>query len=163
MDKYQHSQKDKLFKTDKTDPYLEAHRPGGSAQCPECGAKYHAGQWSWHADASHVSVENFVCPACRRIADRAVAGQVRLARAFLQKHREELVHLVRNTEAREKAEHALERLIDVTEDGDEVLVTTTGLHLANRIGHDLEAAYDGDTSYRYSDSEFYLSVDWRRD
>lgn len=163
MDKHQHSQKDKLFKPENVDPYLDARRPAGSAHCPACGAQYHAGQWSWHTDTSHVAHEDFVCPACRRIADRAAAGQVRLGGAFLQKHREEIVHLVRNTEAREKREHALERLIDVVEEGDELVVTTTGIHLANRIGHELQAAYDGDSSYRYSDGEFYLSVDWRRD
>lgn len=163
MDKYQQSHKDKLFKPDKTDPYTEAHRPSGSAQCPHCSARYHGGQWTWHKDTSQAPVEAFVCPACRRIADRKPAGQVRIAGAFLQAHAEELTNLVHNTEAREKRDHALERLIEIAKDADEWVVTTTGMHLANRIGHALEAAYDGECSYQYSDSEFYLSVDWRRD
>ncbi len=109
------------------------------------------------------AVEEVVCPACRRIADRAPAGMVRLSGAFLQGHRDEITHLLHNTEAREKPDHPLERLIEIVEDGDELVATTTGMHLANRIGHALEAAYDGDSDYRYSDSELFLSVDWRRD
>lgn len=163
MDKYQQSRKDKLFKPEHPDPYLETHRPKGTARCPQCGVIYSAGRWAWQGEASVSAVEEVVCPACRRIADRAPAGMVRLSGAFLQEHRDEITHLLRNTETREKPDHALERLIEIVEDGDELVVTTTGMHLANRIGHALEAAYDGDSDYRYSDSELFLSVEWRRD
>ncbi|WP_275630394.1 BCAM0308 family protein [Pseudomonas sp. 273] len=163
MDKYQQSHKDKLFKPDRPDAYAEAHRPRGLAQCPRCGAKYHAGQWTWHLDLPAQSVEAFVCPACRRVDDQAPAGQVRVSGNFLKAHEDEIIRLMRNEEERAKHDHALERLITIVRDGEELLATTTGTHLVNRIGHALEAAYDGQSSYRHSDSEYYLSVDWHRD
>lgn len=163
MDKYQQSHKDKLFKPDRLDVYVESHRPRGLAQCPQCGVKYHAGQWAWHVDLSAQEVESFLCPACRRTLDQAPAGEVRISGGFLKTHEDEIIHLLRNTEEREKHDHALERLISIVRDGDELVATTTGMHLANRIGHALDAAYDGQSSYRYSDSESYLSVDWHRD
>jgi len=42
-------------------------------------------------------------------------------------------------------------------------VTTTGIHLANRLGHALEAAFKGNSDYRYGDDKYGLSVNWTRD
>jgi len=43
------------------------------------------------------------------------------------------------------------------------MVSTTGTHLANRIAHALEAAYDGTAHYTYTDNETHLDVSWKRD
>ena len=45
---------------------------------------------------------------------------------------------------------------------DGLVVTTTGMHLATRIGHALAAAYKGHTEYQYSDSEAHVRVNWLR-
>ncbi|MGS7251078.1 BCAM0308 family protein [Pseudomonas anuradhapurensis] len=163
MDKYQKSRKDKLFKSHPFDPYATPLRPGGSARCPQCGAAYHEGEWHLHGPVGSGPVDATVCPACRRIEDRAAAGQVRISGRFLATHEQEIRQLIHHAEQQERQTHVLERLIAVDCKDDELLATTTGTHLANRIGHDLEAAYDGTCSYRYSDSEVYLSVDWHRD
>ena len=163
MDKYQKSRKDKLFKSHPFDPYATPLRPGGSARCPQCGAAYHEGEWHLHGPVGPGPVDATVCPACRRIEDRAAAGQVRISGRFLATHEQEIRQLIHHAEQQVRQTHVLERLIAVDCKDDELLATTTGTHLANRIGHDLEAAYDGTCSYRYSDSEVYLSVDWHRD
>jgi len=95
--------------------------------------------------------------------DRAAAGQVRVSGRFLTVHEQEIRQLMQRVEQQERQTHVLERLIAIDSKDDALLVTTTGTHLANRIGHELQAAYDGACSYRYSDSERYLSVDWHRD
>ncbi|WP_085583199.1 MULTISPECIES: BCAM0308 family protein [unclassified Pseudomonas] len=163
MDKFQKSRKDKLFKPQRFDPYATPLRPGGKARCPQCGAVYHEGEWHWHAPAEAGAVESTVCPACRRIEDRAAAGQVRVTGHFLAGHEAEIRQLMHNAEQQERQTHVLERLIDIDCRPDALVATTTGTHLANLIGHELKAAYDGTCSYRYSDSEVYLSVDWHRD
>lgn len=68
-----------------------------------------------------------------------------------------------NTEKAEKAEHALERIIKLTDAGDELVVTTTGIHLANRLGHALEGAFKGKSDYRYKEDEHGVSILWTRD
>ncbi|AXQ48460.1 BCAM0308 family protein [Pseudomonas vlassakiae] len=163
MDKYQKSHKDKLFKSRPFDPYATPLRPGGSARCPQCGAVYHDGEWHLHGANGLAPVESTVCPACRRMEDRAAAGQVRVSGRFLTVHEQEIRQLMQRVEQQERQTHVLERLIAIDSKDDALLVTTTGTHLANRIGHELQAAYDGACSYRYSDSERYLSVDWHRD
>lgn len=161
MDKYQQSQKSKLFKPEHGDPYLEPV-PEGTASCPQCGAVYHQGRWNWLQNPPD-DMRQHVCPACRRIADDCPAGTLHLGGKFLQNHREEVLGLIRNTEAAEKAQHALERLLRIADQGDGMQVTTTGMHLAQRLGHVLSSAFKGECSYRYAQDEHHLTVHWWRD
>jgi len=41
-------------------------------------------------------------------------------------------------------------------------VTTTGIHVARRIGEALARAYKGDLSYQYAEGEKRIRVYWRR-
>ena len=118
MDKYQQSQKNKLFKTPPHDPYC-LPRVEGSAVCPQCDAVYQAGNWTWNRPENAVvhDAQTVTCPACRRIADNMPAGTLMLSGGFLQKHHDEIIHLIENTEKTEMAEHALERIMRVTEGG----------------------------------------------
>lgn len=142
------------------DSYKSKRKLPEPARCPTCGAVYHAGRWSWGtapADANEAT-----CPACHRIRDRFPAGYVTLKGEFLAPHREEILHLVRNREAREKAEHPLERIMAIEDTGEGVLVTTTGTHVARDIGEALHSAYKGDLEYHYNSEENLLRVSWRR-
>lgn len=77
--------------------------------------------------------------------------------------RGEILNLIRNTETAEKAAHALERSLDVTDADDSLEVTTTDMHLANRIGHALNIAYKGRSYYHYSEDKTHVSIRWERD
>lgn len=163
MDKYQQSQKNKLFKVETHDPYCVPHLKG-AAVCPECDAVYQAGNWTWkHPENTVINdAQTVTCPDCRRIDDNMPAGVVTLSGSFLLEHREDVIHLIENTEKKEKADHALERIISLSDSAGDLIVTTTGIHLANRLGHALKAAFKGDCDYRYSDDVYGLSVDWTR-
>lgn len=163
MDKYQKSQKDKIFKEKSHDPYRMEH-VSGAALCPQCGARYQEGNWTWHIPEITVvgNAEETICPACRRIADDRPAGTLTLSGKFLHDHQQEIVNLIHHTEGVEKAEHAQERIIKVVEVNDGLEVTTTGIHLASRIGHALNNAYKGSSHYHYSDDENHINVSWER-
>lgn len=162
MDKHQQGHKDTLLQPGHQDRDKEHQHLAGTAHCPGCGAYFHAGRWSWQREAGS-QPETVTCPACRRIAENDAAGNVTLSGGFVKAHREDLLNLVRNTEEMERKEHALERLIKISDEGDKVMVSTTGTHLANRIGHALQAAYDGAVSYTYTENETHLDVAWERD
>lgn len=163
MDKFQQSQKDKLFKPTAHDPY-HVQRVAGSAVCAQCGALYHAGNWTWNRPENAVvdGAETETCPACRRIHDQVPAGTLRLSGSFVLEHREDIIHLIENTEEKEKAEHALERIMQLSDAEGDLLVTTTGIHLANRLGHALEAAFKGHADYQYADDQYGVNVSWER-
>ncbi|MGZ3252878.1 MAG: BCAM0308 family protein, partial [Burkholderiaceae bacterium] len=65
-------------------------------------------------------------------------------------------------ETREKAEHSLQRIMDIEEHADKLMITTTDIHLARGIGEALEHAYRGTLDFNYTDAEYLLRVSWQR-
>ena len=72
-------------------------------------------------------------------------------------------NLIRNTEKQENGEHPLERIMTFAAEEEHFLVTTTGIHLARRIGEALKHAYQGNLDLTYGDGEQSIRVIWRRD
>jgi len=142
------------------DPYEFARKPKEPAQCPECRATFHGGRWTW-VEAPPGAHEH-LCPACHRVRDNAPAGYVTLTGPFLAEHLDEILHLVRNCESREKAEHPLERIIAIEHLPDRVLVTTTGTHLAREVAGKVHHAYQGELDLNYSEGENLVRATWRR-
>ena len=160
MDKGTHGRKDRLIKEKLHSVYREGDRSLGPAVCTECGAMYVNGRWSWEKPTE--AVNGIICPACRRIADRFPAGQIELKGSFFDEHRDEILNLVHNIEDREKADRPLERIMSVEAERDHTMVTTTGIHVARRIGEALSRAYKGDLSYQYAEAEKRIRVYWQR-
>ena len=142
------------------DPYMARSKPPEPALCPECGVVYHKGRWQ--RAARPVKAHEHLCPACQRIKDRYPAGYVTLTGEFLGAHRDEIRHLIRNEEQQEAANHPLQRIMDITEEGGVTSVTTTDVHLARRIGEALHHAYQGKLDIKYSQDEYLVRVDWTR-
>lgn len=162
-----HNNKNRVFKQERRHIYVEekagAYRSSEKipepALCTECGALYAKGRWSW--DDIPEEASSAVCPACRRIADKYPAGIVELSGEFFNGHREELMNLVTNVNSREISEHPLERIMEIREEDDKIVILTTGIHLARRIGDALFSAYEGDLDYTY-DEESFIRVFWKR-
>ena len=81
---------------------------------------------------------------------------------FVENHRQEILTLVRNTEEREQGEHALQRIMEISEDGPDIAVTTTDVHLARRIGEAIRSAYEGDLDITYLPDDYVVRVTWSR-
>lgn len=128
--------------------------------CRQCRAVYHAGRWTWMARPAHAHEE--VCPACQRIRDHAPAGILTLSDPFLQERKAEILNLARNEEGRARAEHPLQRVIDIEEEGERIWITTTDAHLARSIGEALHHAYHGELDFRYAEEGSILRVRWDR-
>ncbi|MDH4173374.1 MAG: BCAM0308 family protein [Betaproteobacteria bacterium] len=142
------------------DTYKSKRKLPEPTQCKDCGALWRRGRWSWAAAPAGAHAGR--CPACKRMRDRFPAGRVSLQGEFLAAHRDEVLRRVRRCEAAEKRGHPLERIMAIEADGKGVLVTTTGLHLARRIGDALQHAYKGELAYRYHKADNLLRVSWSR-
>jgi NMD protein affecting ribosome stability and mRNA decay len=128
--------------------------------CPDCGAVFHAGRWQWldkPKDAHQTS-----CPACHRVRDHFPAGYVTLAGEFFATHEKEILHLMQNRETQEKANHPLQRIMDIEKTEHGTVVTTTDIHLARGLGEALHHAYQGDLELHYNPEQNLLRVNWSR-
>lgn len=156
----QSGRRDKLIQQERQDVYRTRGKYHEPTVCADCGALFEGGRWSW--GKAPAGAARAVCPACRRIADRFPAGRVELSGDFYRGHRDEILNLVRNAEAAEKAERPLERIMEIADEAGKALVTTTGIHVARRIGESLSRSYQGELDYRYGDGEDSIRVVWAR-
>lgn len=150
----------KLIKEKRHDAYKETEKWPEPTLCTECGALFTSGRWSW--DKPPKKANEILCPACRRIADKYPAGYVEIRGQFFQEHQEEILNLARNIEKQEKKERPLERIMAIADNKDHTLVTTTGIHLARRIGEALSRSYNGDFSFQYTEGDKEIRVYWQR-
>ena len=156
----QAARKDRLVQQERRNPYQEKGKLPETSRCTECNAVFEHGRWSW-AEAkgkAHITV----CPACRRIGDGVPAGFVAIHGDFVKLVREELVGLLRNTEAKEKGEHPMERIMSRSDQDGKINITTTGVHLARRMGDAMKHAYNGELSLKYAEDETQVRISWIR-
>ena len=62
------------------DTYKSGKKLAEPSRCPECGAVYHRGRWTWGAAPAGAAAAT--CPACHRIKDQFPAGHVTLKGEF---------------------------------------------------------------------------------
>ncbi len=142
------------------DAYKSKKKLPEPTRCPDCGAIYEDGRWTWGLAPADANEE--LCPACHRIRDHYPAGYVTLEGEFLKAHRDEVLQLARNREEKEKAEHPLERIMAIEDIDGGVQITTTDTHLARDIGEAVHSAYKGELEYHYNKEENLLRVHWAR-
>ncbi len=152
--------RDRLLQENRHDPYQARHKLPEPTACPGCGAVFHDGHWQWRARPA--GAHEVSCPACQRGRDRMPAGYVSISGDFFVNHRDELLRLIRNEEARARAGHPLKRILDIADENGGTLVTTTDIHLARGIGEALHHAYQGELEYHYNEQEHLLRVAWQR-
>jgi NMD3 family len=153
--------KDKLIKERRHDTYRLRGKLPEPTLCPECGSCYVKGRWTW--EQAPEGANRTICPACRRLADNFPAGFIEIRGAFYVTHRDEIHNLVENLAKLEKERHPLERVILKLEVQKGIDVTTTGIHIARRIGEALARAYQGELSFQYAEGAKIIRVFWERE
>jgi len=157
---FQPVSRDQLFQELVHDSYKAGRKLREPTRCPDCGAVYEKGRWIW--GTAPAAAHEVRCPACHRIHDRFPAGFLTLKGAFLHAHRDEILQLMRNHEAKEKAEHPLQRIMAVSEESGGVTVTTTDAHLARDLAQALHKAYKGELEFHYNKADNLLRAAWSR-
>lgn len=152
---------DRLIENSEHDAYRPAMKPPEPTVCPQCNVVFQDGRWAW-AEAPPDARQSF-CPACRRIHDQFPVGFVHVSGDYFMQHRAELERLIESESEMEQSEHPLERIMEkAPADGGGMVVTTTGIHLARRLGEALHRACHGELNFHYSDAENLVRVYWHR-
>ena len=154
--------RDKLIKSKRIDVYTDKRKISEPAQCEKCKSVFINGRWTWKVIKGNEKINNTICPACRRISDNLPAGIITLKGKFFRSHHTEIENLICNIDKLEKSKHPLERIITIVNEDNHTTVTTTGIHIARRIGEALFQAYSGDYSFQYGENEKCIRVNWTR-
>jgi NMD protein affecting ribosome stability and mRNA decay len=147
------------------DPYLPLMGPKEVALCRSCGAVYHRKRWSMVNSPALLqgrTLRSVTCPACQKRQDSFPGGIIMLSGEFLAPHKEQILHLVRNEEARAKRVNPLERIISIKDNLKSVEIQTTSDRFAQRIGMEIHRAYKGDVTYHWSRDDKFIRVKWSR-
>jgi NMD protein affecting ribosome stability and mRNA decay len=153
--------REQLLDNPRHDSYKSKVKLPDPTRCPECGAVYHKGRWTWGGSPGE-KVHEQLCPACQRIRDGFPAGYVSLAGEYFATHRDEILNIAKNCETKEKADHPLQRIIAIKDIEGGVMVTTTDAHLARRIAENVHDACKGSLALQYSKEENLLRATWTR-
>jgi hypothetical protein len=155
------SRQDRILRERVHDPYKTRLKLAEDTVCPQCKAVFRKGRWTW-GEVEAPSGEE-MCQACHRTNDDYPAGVVTLSGSFLAGHRDEILGLVRHQEELEKGEHPLHRIMAIDDDGGDVVIKTTDIHLPRRIGEAVESAYNGKFEFTYDKEGYFLRGTWQRD
>ncbi len=155
-------------KTSTPDPYLPKGASRKISACGGCHSVYKNKRWYADLELYDAAVRipdtaATVCPACLKIRDNFPGGIVTLKGDYVLPHKQELMNLVKNEEARARGFNPLERVMSVKENGyGSIVISTTNEKLAQRIGRAIKKAFHGEVTYQWSHDNKLARVDWVR-
>ena len=155
-------------KTSTPDPYLPKGASKKISVCEGCHAVYKKKRWyaDPHLYIAAVKISDTavaVCPACLKIRDNFPGGIVTLTGDYVLLHKQELLNLIKNEEARARGFNPLERVMSVKETGyGGMVISTTNEKMAQRIGRAIRKAFSGKVTYQWSHDNKLARVDWAR-
>lgn len=154
------ARRDRMVQEYQHDTYKLRGKLKESTVCTECGALFHKGRWTWGAKPD--GAYEIVCPACMRVRDKYPKGLLTLKGSFKDEHKDQVMGVIRNTEAQEKQQHPLSRVMGIEEQREGLILSTTDTHLPRRIGEALQHAYHGELEFHYDQDEGFIRVTWIR-
>lgn len=135
----------------------------GETRCPECGLIFHDGVWKESATPILTKPAGHLCPACQQIRDGITGGIVEFDGGFVLQHREELLNRIRNLEMHTRKERPMERIINIKEAKNKIVVSATTEHLIAKIGKAILRDFGGSLSLKYAPEEKFATAKWHRD
>jgi len=72
------------------------------------------------------------------------------------------MHLIKHHTEHERNEHPMKRIIKIMQNDDNVLITTTDMHLARGLGEVVHHAYQGKLDVDHVSGENLVRVHWSR-
>lgn len=142
--------------------------PAEPLVCEGCGAVYSLRRWTRKSElkadrsATKQTAKSTLCPACKQARDGVPSGFVYVKGKFYVKHRVEIGCLLRNEAERDAQDNPLARIMSWEDTDGQLVITTTTEHLAQRLGHGLEKAFDGKVRYDFSHENKLARVYWER-
>lgn len=143
------------------DPYKNPGKLSAPSVCPQCDAIFYAGRWHWGPRPA--AAREVICQACHRSNDNFPAGMVTLSGTFVRLNRAVLVRAAREQAESERRERPLNRIINIEQGEDRIVVNTTDIQLPVRIGEAIRRTFQGTLNRHFDEDGYVVRVDWHRD
>ena len=156
----QHPKDERAYPPKGEDIYQNKGKYPEPSVCSGCGAIFHKGGWRW--GVAPANAHKHVCPACQRIHDRLPAGVIHITGAFFDEHRQEILGMMHNIEAREKSEHPLQRIMSIHADDDGTAIALTDFHITRAIADALTNSYQGEMDIAFTEKNGVMRASWTR-
>ncbi len=138
-----------------------------TAVCSKCRMVYRNKRW--HLDEKEgqrllddKSATRGVCPACRRMGDNNPGGIVTFSGGYFLEHEDDILNLIKNEEAASRLKNPLGRIMEISQEGNVLTVSTTEDKLAQKLGREVYKAHKGELHYQWSHDQSFVRVNWKR-
>ncbi|CAG1011342.1 hypothetical protein RHIZO_04002 [Rhizobiaceae bacterium] len=152
--------RDRILDDPRHDPYQAKQKYAEPTTCPDCRASFVEGRWRRGPVEGPAHAAR--CPACRRIAERMPAGTLDLEGPYVAAHADELERMLRHVAEREGHDHPLHRIMAIEREGERLRVTTTDVHLPQRMLEAVRSAHQGAGELHYGHDDYSVRAAWRR-
>lgn len=139
----------------------------GTVVCGRCHAIWNKKRWHLNEEqyrelVGEPTIASVVCPACHQIEWGEYDGVVTLRSPLIPANQAAIEGLIRHTEADIRTDNPLARIASLKATGDTIEILTITPFLAERIGKELQKAYDGELEVKAATCERFVRVTWLR-
>ena len=149
------------------DPFAPETGLPGVHICRTCHAVYHKKCWKKEPELYEKSLRDdfswTVCSACMKLEENAPEGFLSLSGSYLDEHREEIFNGLQNIAEEAGQTNPRERIIRSTAQGNSVVIETTTVKLAERLGRVLKRSHHGEMAISWTGEPPTCRVTWHRD
>jgi len=150
-----------------TNVYLPKKGLKEAAICSRCNLVYQNKGWRLDdEEARRLNADSQVrkgtCPACRRTEDNLPAGIATFSGDYFLKHEVEILDIIKSEEARSRIKNPLGRVMEISQDGNLLTVSTTEDKLAQKLGKEVYKAHKGELHYQWAHDQKMVRVRWVR-
>ncbi len=147
--------------------YLPKKGMKETAVCSVCHLIYQNKHWYMdEAEALRLLQGNRAnrgtCPACRRMEDSLPAGIATFSGAYFGQHEAEILDIIKNTETRSREKNPLGRVMEISQEGNILTITTTEDKLAQKLGREVYRAHKGELHFQWAHDQNLVRVNWQR-
>jgi len=137
--------------------------PADPTLCTGCGALYSHKVWRWAEGPFDPRLEDAaraLCPACRQVRAGSYFGLVAVVGDLDREEEEHLVARIQAVARRAGHTQPERRIVSIQRLSPGLEIRTTSEKLAHRIARELQKAFGGEATYRWSEHEGALRAVW---
>lgn len=131
--------------------------------CSGCGIVYYHKFWhhsleDWKHLSGKEGIKFALCPACRMIKNKEFEGELAISGVENRKLKEEIKNVLANSGELAFRRDPLDRIIEIKEGKNQLVVRTTENQLAARLGKKIKLTFGGEMTVSHSREEDVVRI-----